>query len=77
MHEGFTVETVPVDSEGFVDLSALEKCLDRNVLVVSAMAVNNEIGTIQDIPRIASPLAPYGIVLHCDAAQAPWRHGRE
>ena len=71
VHEGFTVETVPVDSEGFVDLNALENCLDRNVLAVSAMAVNNEVGTIQDIPRIAALLAPYGIVLHCDAAQAP------
>ena len=71
VREGFTVETVPVDSEGFVDLSALEKCLDRNVLAVSVMAVNNEIGTIQDIPRIAAQLAPYSIVLHCDAAQAP------
>ena len=71
VHEGFTVETVPVDSEGFVDLNALEKCLDRNVLAVSSMAVNNEVGTIQDIPRIAALLAPYGIVLHCDAAQAP------
>ena len=71
VREGFTVETVPVDSEGFVDLSALEKCLDRNVLAVSAMAVNNEVGTIQDIPRIAALLAPHGIVLHCDAAQAP------
>ena len=71
VHEGFTVETVPVDSEGFVDLSALEKCLDGNVLAVSAMAVNNEVGTIQDIPRIAALLSPYGIVLHCDAAQAP------
>ena len=71
VHEGFTVETVPVDSEGFVDLNALEKCLDRNVLAVSSMAVNNEVGTIQDIPRIAALLAPHGIVLHCDAAQAP------
>ena len=71
VREGFTVETVPVDNEGFVDLSALEKCLDRSVLVFSAMAVNNEVGTIQDIPRIAALLAPYGIVLHCDAAQAP------
>ena len=71
VREEFTVETVPVDNEGFVDLSALEKCLDRNVLAVSAMAVNNEVGTIQDIPHIAALLAPYGIVLHCDAAQAP------
>ena len=69
--EGFTVETVPVDGEGFVDLNALERRLDRSVLVLSAMAVNNEIGTIQDIPRIATLLVPHGILLHCDAAQAP------
>ena len=35
------------------------------------MAVNNEIGTIQDIPRIAKLLAPHGVLFHCDAAQAP------
>ena len=60
-----------MDSEGLIDLDALERCLDRSVLVASTMAVNNEVGTIQDIPRIAELLAPYGIPLHCDAAQAP------
>ena len=69
--EGFTVETIPVDGEGFIDLDALERFLDRSVLLVSVMAVNNEVGTIQDIPRIAALLAPHGILLHCDAAQAP------
>ena len=69
--EGFTVETIPVNGEGFIDLDVLERCLDRSVLVLSVMAVNNEVGTIQDIPRIAALLAPYGILLHCDAAQAP------
>ena len=69
--EGFTVETVPVDGEGLIDLDALERCLDQSVLVLSVMAVNNEVGTIQDIPRIAERLAPHDILLHCDAAQAP------
>ena len=69
--EGFTVETVPVDGEGFVDLSALADRLDETVLVVSVMAVNNEVGTIQDIPSIAELVAPHGALLHCDAAQAP------
>ena len=71
VREGFTVETVPVDREGYVDLDALAKRLDDTVLTVSVMAVNNEVGTIQDIPRIAGLLAPHGILLHCDAAQAP------
>jgi len=69
--EGFTVEAIPVDGEGFIDLSALEDRLDETVLAVSVMAVNNEVGTIQDIPQIAALLVPYGIFFHCDAAQAP------
>ncbi|MCY3789899.1 MAG: cysteine desulfurase family protein [Gemmatimonadetes bacterium] len=69
--EGFTVEVIPVDGEGVVDFDALEKRLDESVLLFSVMAVNNEVGTIQDIPRIAKLLAPHGILFHCDAAQAP------
>ena len=69
--EKFSVEHVPVDSEGRIDLGALEEMLDNNVLLVSIMAVNNEVGAIQDIPAIASLLAPYGSLLHTDAAQAP------
>ena len=69
--EGFQVETIPVDREGFVDQAALEDLLDERVLVASVMAVNNEIGTIQDLPRIASMLHRYGSLFHCDAAQAP------
>ncbi len=68
---GFAIETIPVDGEGFVDLATLAEQLDETVLVVCVMAVNNEIGTLQDIPRIAELLAPHGILLHCDAAQAP------
>ncbi|MYC31175.1 MAG: cysteine desulfurase [Chloroflexi bacterium] len=69
--EGFNVEVVPVDSEGFIDLSALEDKLDDSVLLASIMAVNNEVGTIQDLPEIAGLLARHGVVFHCDAAQAP------
>ena len=68
---GFTVELLPVDSEGFVKVAALEEALDDDVLVVSVMAVNNEIGTIQDIGRISELVRSYGAVFHCDAAQAP------
>ena len=69
--EGFSVETVPVDEEGFVNLNALEDMVDEKVLVASVMAVNNEIGTIQDIEGISELLLPYSILFHCDAAQAP------
>ena len=69
--EGFSVETIPVDGEGFVNLNALEVMVDEEVLVVSVMAVNNEIGTIQDIEGISKALLPHGVLFHCDAAQAP------
>ncbi len=69
--EGLAVEIIPVDEEGFVDLGALQEMLDESVLMVSIMAVNNEIGTIQDIGTISRMLQSYGILFHCDAAQAP------
>ena len=69
--DGFVVETIPVDDEGFVDLEFLESRLDEAVVVVSVMAVNNEIGTIQNIPTIAALTNEYAVPFHCDAAQAP------
>ena len=68
---GLTVEQIPVDQEGFVILPVLEEVLDSDVLAVSIMAVNNEIGTIQDIEKISECVRNYGAIFHCDAAQAP------
>ena len=66
----YNVDYIPVDSEGFIDLDALAERLDETTLVVSIMAVNNEVGTIQDIPRIAEIVGNSGAFFHCDAAQA-------
>ena len=68
---GISVEIVPVDHEGMIDLTALEAALSEDVLLVSVMAVNNEVGAIQDIPRISDLLGSKNIPFHCDAAQAP------
>lgn len=68
---GYAVEHIPVDSEGFVQFSALAEALDDNVLAVSIMAVNNEIGTIQNINRISEIVRGHGAIFHCDATQAP------
>lgn len=70
-NEGFTVDSIPVDESGYVDLGRLTKMVDDDVLVVSIMAVNNEIGTIQNISEIAGTLDGTGALFHCDAAQAP------
>lgn len=69
--ENFTVEQISVDKAGFIDLDQLADRLDETTLVVSVMAVNNEVGTIQDIPRIAEIVTSRGTLLHCDAAQGP------
>ena len=68
---GFSVEIIPVDREGMVDLTALEAALSEDVLLVSVMAVNNEVGAIQDVPRISDLLGSKNVPFHCDAAQAP------
>ena len=68
---GYCFETLPVDSEGFVNSTALNDALADDVLAVSIMAVNNEIGTIQDIARLSEYARRSGALFHCDAAQAP------
>ena len=69
--EGFVVETIPVDESGFVDADQLRDLVDEDVLVASIMAVNNEIGTIQEVTKIAEVLRENEVIFHCDAAQAP------
>ena len=68
---GLSVEYQPVDQEGRVLPASLEHPLDDDVLAVSIMAVNNEIGTIQDIQQISELVRNAGAIFHCDAAQAP------
>lgn len=69
--EGFEVSYVAVDQDGFVDLGHLRDLMAEDVAVVSVMAVNNEIGTIQDVESIAEIAHTAGSYFHCDAAQAP------
>jgi cysteine desulfurase len=66
-----TVETIPVDGDGVIDLAAAEQMLGSDVLLVSVMAVNSEIGSLQPIPAVADICGRVGALLHTDAAQAP------
>lgn len=68
---GVEVVPLPVDEHGFVDLQYLQGVMGNDVLLVSVMAVNNEVGTIQNINSIADSCAEFGTIFHCDAAQAP------
>jgi cysteine desulfurase len=68
--EGFEVVTAPVTPEGFVEVNALAELLDDRVALVSIMAVNNEIGTIQPTKEIGELCRSRDITFHSDAAQA-------
>ena len=69
-HEGHIVEILPVTQDGFADLDALAAALRQPTTIVSLMAVNNEIGTIQPIEDAAKLVRAAGALLHVDAAQA-------
>jgi cysteine desulfurase len=68
--EGFEVTYLDVQPDGLLDLAAVEAALRPDTIVVSVMAVNNEIGVIQDFPAIGAMCRARGIIFHVDAAQA-------
>ncbi|MGT2785258.1 cysteine desulfurase family protein [Streptococcus merionis] len=69
--QGFEVDLAPVTKDGFVDLEALEKLIRSDTILVSIMAVNNEIGAIQPIPQISKLLEDRPTIsFHVDAVQA-------
>ena len=70
---GFEARILPVESTGLVDLDRLADAVDETTLIVSAMAVNNEIGVLQPLAEIAAICHRNGTLLHTDATQAPAR----
>ncbi|MGQ7371460.1 cysteine desulfurase family protein [Streptococcus suis] len=69
--QGFEVDFARVNAQGFVDVSALESLLRPDTILVSVMAVNNEIGSIQPIAEISDLLADKPTIsFHVDAVQA-------
>lgn len=70
LDEGFTFDYVAVDSKGVLDLEDLKKKIKAETVLISVMAVNNEIGTIQPIEEIGKIAKAKGIFFHTDAVQA-------
>ncbi|MCI7125258.1 MAG: aminotransferase class V-fold PLP-dependent enzyme [Agathobaculum sp.] len=68
--EGFRVTYLDVDKQGHVDLEQLKNELSEDTALVTIMAANNEIGTIQPIAEIAALAHAAGAVFHTDAVQA-------
>ena len=68
--EGFAVTLLDVHEDGLVRPEELEAAIREDTCLVTVMAANNEIGTIQDIRRIGAVCREKGVLFHTDAVQA-------
>jgi cysteine desulfurase len=68
--QGFEVTYLPVDMLGRVSVSAVEKAIREDTILISVMTANNEIGTIQPIAEIGAVARKHGILFHTDGVQA-------
>ncbi len=67
---GFTVEVVPVDKNGRIQIDRFEQMLRDDTLLVSVGLANHEVGVVQLVERIAGICRRRGILLHSDCTQA-------
>ena len=67
---GYRVTYLPVDSKGTVDVQRLCEAITDQTILISIMAANNEIGTIQPVKEIGRLAKERRILFHCDATQA-------
>lgn len=68
--QGFEVEHLPVKSDGIINTERLKEMVNNDTVLVSVMAANGEIGTIQPIKDVAEVSHEHGAVFHTDATAA-------
>ena len=68
--QGYEVTYLPVDGEGRVDPAAVEAAIRPDTILISVMAANNEIGTIEPIAEIGAIAKAHKVIFHTDAVQA-------
>lgn len=68
--QGFDVTYLSVDKNGMISLDELKSSIREDTILISVMAANNEIGTIQPISEIGKIAHEHGILFHTDAVQA-------
>jgi cysteine desulfurase len=67
--EGYRVTYLPVDRTGRVDPADVERAITKETILISIMAANNEIGTLQPMAEIGRIAKRHGVLFHSDAAQ--------
>jgi cysteine desulfurase len=68
-YEGFEVTRLPVDAQGRVSPDDLTRAIRKDTVLVSIMAANNEIGTLQPVSKLGSICRDRGVCFHTDAVQ--------
>ncbi|MDD4254673.1 MAG: aminotransferase class V-fold PLP-dependent enzyme, partial [Methanofollis sp.] len=68
--QGFKVTYLPVDNYGMVDPADVEAAITDRTVLITVMAANNEIGTLQPIREIGRIARAHGVLFHTDAVQA-------
>jgi cysteine desulfurase len=69
---GFATTKIPVDTQGFIDLAKLEEAIDKETILVSVSAANNEIGTVQPVKEVVDIVKAKNssTLFHTDASDA-------
>lgn len=67
---GYEITYLDVDENGFVKLDELEKAIREDTILISVMAANNEIGTIEPLYEIGQIAKKHNVLFHTDAVQA-------
>ena len=68
--QGFEVTYLPVDEYGLVNPEDVEKAITDKTILISIMAANNEIGTLEPVAEIGKIAKAHKVLFHCDAVQA-------
>ena len=68
--QGFEVTYLPVDEYGLVNPADVEAAITDRTILISIMAANNEIGTIEPVAQIGQIARAHKVLFHCDAVQA-------
>jgi cysteine desulfurase len=68
--QGVRITFLPVEKNGLINITDLERAITGKTILISIMTANNEVGVVQDITRIGAIAREHGVLFHTDAVQA-------